>query len=154
MPAWDDSQAATINGVYDTVIYQYVQTQTGSGGSIHQCYNVRRIVSPGSGSARNTEDRWLLPYDPNRDAVDFSVRRSEPSAEYTTGNNSRVFRYYVQQKDASGNATGQTLERTTESWTNVVMVDTKFIVVKTHHNTTIKADASSRSRLRNWIPPS
>ena len=150
MPSWNSALSETINGKYDTVIYQYVQVQTG-GGSNHDCYNLRRIVSPDPGSSRVAEDRWLLPYDPNRNALDPAVRRSEPSLEYDTGTTS-LFNYYVQQEDASGNATGQTTLRTSEPWKDVVMVETRILVSKTHDASTIKANATTRTRLRNWTP--
>lgn len=151
MPAWNAALSETINGEYDTVIYQYVREQTDALGGVHQCYNLRRIVSPSLNSSRIAEDRWLLPYDPDRDALDATIRRSEPSLEYTPGE-TVLFRYHVQKKDASGDPIGGTEERTTQPFRDVVMVETRIMVNKTHDDSTLKASAVSRSRLRNWIP--
>ena len=41
---------------------------------------------------------------------------------------------------------------TKAGWKDVVLVETKFNVTKTHDASTITADASTRSRLRNWTP--
>lgn len=151
MPAWDNTSSETINGIYDTIIYQYVETQVDGNGGTHLCYNLRRIVSPGAGSDRIEEDRWLMPYDADRDALDPTIRLSEPSVQPISGSTS-LFKYYVQQKNAAGEATGQVIERTTEPLKDVVMVETRISVIKIHDDSTIVADASTRSRLRNWIP--
>jgi hypothetical protein len=149
MPAWDNAASATITEVYDTVIYQYVRIQTGGG--THNCYNIRRIVSPGTGSSRPAEDRWLLPYNPDRDALNPALRRSDPSVDYVSGA-TQIFWYHVQTK-VSGVANGQTqVKAAGDPWKDVVLVETKFNVSKTHDNTTITADTSTRSRLRNWTP--
>lgn len=146
MPAWNSATSETITGIYDTVIYQYV-----AGTSNNTC-NVRRIVSPGAGSTRIAEDRYLLPYESQTVTSNPATPKlSEPWLAPADGT-TQIFRYFVQAK-TSGVANGQTNVRNAEAWKDVVMVETRFKVVKTFFpNPDLKAEVVTRSRLRNWAP--
>ena len=148
LPGWDAATSTTISGIYDIVIYQYVRLQTDLNASVHNAYNMRRICSPGAGSSRKAEDRWMFPYDVNYDTVTPSLKRSDPWIDYIAGASNKMFVYYVQD---SANP-GQVIERTSEAWDRVVLIQTQYISNKMYRDTTVQTPVATRSRFRNWQP--
>lgn len=148
LPAWNAATSETVSNKFDIVVYQYITLQNDAGGVSHKVYNIRRIVSPDASSSRTGEDRWMLPHDVNRDAGNPSLYRSEPYAGYVTGYTNKMFKYLVQD-----GTTGAVLEKTAlHGWDDVLLVESRISVNKTHSQGPIKADVATRTRLRNWEP--
>ncbi len=148
-PAWNNATSSTIDGVSDTVIYAFYTTITDGSGT-HKTWNIRRIVSPGAGSSRIVEARWLFPWDVNRDAGNPARYRSDPRVEITPGFTS-IFTCYKQDPAHPGQVVALSAG---DSYNLAALVQTNLTVQKEYDATTLRADVETRSRLRNWSPPS
>ena len=90
----------------------------------------------------------MFPYDVNYDTVTPSLKRSDPWIDYVAGASNKMFVYYVQ--DALN--PGQVIERTSEAWDRVVLIQTQYISNKMYRDTTVQTPVATRSRFRNWQP--
>lgn len=144
--------ATTIANTYDYIVYQFIENEV-VGGVTHKVNNFWRIVSKNGASYRDNTAGWVFPYSDTLDASNAAYYRSDPYVMYwldsTNGNAKTTFKYYVQD-----GTTGKVKERGTAAWNTVVVVEARMTVYKKYDQSTIPSEVATRTRLRNWQPPS